>query len=253
MASLLVLLDQVNAFAPARGRASDGLKASAAHHAASPNSDHEPHFVAGVGAEIVTALDLTHDPAHGFDSYAFAEVLRTHRDRRIKYVISNHRIFSSYSNSKRPAWTWGVYTGSSDPHTGHVHVSVLDAQVCDTRTPWTLEGLMAEYTVAEMRAMPWQYDGRGIGENNGTTVRRSTLSYFDEMLQLVRKIAEQVNIDPEELEAIEQAAHAGAAQAVTPEAIAAAIPDDIAVAVVDLLGQRIAQATRPVAAGTAEA
>jgi hypothetical protein len=68
---------------------------------------------------VVSALDLTHDPKNGFDSYAFAEHLRRTKDPRIKYVISNRRIFSSVT---RP-WEWRKYTGSNG-HTSHVHVSV---------------------------------------------------------------------------------------------------------------------------------
>lgn len=146
MASLLVMRDQANLIAPNRSRASDGLVGDEAHQ--STNSDHNPHYVAGVGSEIVTALDLTHDPAHGFDSYHFAETLRTNRDRRIKYVISNHRIFSSYASGSRPAWTWGSYSGV-DPHTNHVHVSVLDAVISDTRTPWNLEGFETDMTPSQ--------------------------------------------------------------------------------------------------------
>jgi len=137
MNSLIVLRDQANALAPYRSKASDGLVGDEDHQGTS--SDHNPHYVPGVGNEIVTALDLTHDPAHGFDSYLFAETLRKHRDKRIKYVISNHRIFSSYVNGSRPAWAWGPYSGS-DPHTNHVHISVLDEAISDTTTPWNLEG-----------------------------------------------------------------------------------------------------------------
>jgi hypothetical protein len=132
-----VLRDQVDEIAPGRSTASDGLKGDAEH--AARQSDHNPHFVLGVGAEIVTALDLTHDPAHGFDSYRFAEALRLNRDRRIKYVISNGRTFSSYGSPARKAWTWGTYDGT-DPHINHVHVSVLDQPISDTDTPWILEG-----------------------------------------------------------------------------------------------------------------
>ena len=139
MASLLVLRDQVNVIAPKRSRASDGLVGDVAHQ--QTNSDHNPHYVPGVGSNIVTALDLTHDPSGGFDSYKFAETLRRHRDRRIKYVISNRRIFSSYASGSRAPWTWGSYSGP-DPHTNHVHVSVLDAPISDTRTPWNLEGFV---------------------------------------------------------------------------------------------------------------
>jgi hypothetical protein len=146
MASLLTLLDQVNAIAPGRSRASDGLKGDAAHQL--EQSDHNPHDVEGVGRDIVTAEDLTHDPAGGFDSYAFAEVLRVNRDRRIKYVISNRRIFSSYASGSRAPWTWGSYSGA-DPHTNHVHISVLDAPISDTRTPWNLSGFEADMTPAQ--------------------------------------------------------------------------------------------------------
>lgn len=146
MSSLLVLRDQVDVIAPRRSRASDGLVGDSAHQGT--NSDHNPHYVAGVGSNIVTALDLTHDPAHGFDSYRFAEVLRQARDRRIKYVISNRRIFSSYASGNRAAWAWGPYTGS-DPHTNHVHTSVLDAPISDTRTPWNLEGFAADMTPSQ--------------------------------------------------------------------------------------------------------
>lgn len=137
MDSLLVLLEQANEIAPSRSHASDGLVGDEDHQGT--NSDHNPHFVPGVGADIVTALDLTHDPAHGFDSFKFAETLRRNRDKRIKYVISNRRIFSSYVVGSTPAWTWRTYSGS-DPHTNHVHISVLDSAISDTRTPWNLEG-----------------------------------------------------------------------------------------------------------------
>lgn len=154
--SLLVLRGQADAIAPNRSRASDGLKASPTHTTNNPTSDHEPHTVPGVGSEIVTAEDLTHDPAGGFDSYLFAETLRRNRDRRIKYVISNHRMFSSYATSSYPAWTWRPYTGTTDPHTNHVHVSVLDAVISDTTTPWNLEGFMA-LTDDDVRKI-WNWD-----------------------------------------------------------------------------------------------
>lgn len=161
MNSLLVLRDQVNAFAPNRDRASDGLVGDAAHQATT--SDHNPHDVDGVGRDIVTALDLTHDPAGGFDSYRFAETLRRNRDRRIKYVISNGRMFSSYATSSYAPFAWRPYSGA-DQHTGHVHVSVLDAPISDTRTLWNLDGLDDDMTPAEFVA---EYD------KNGTFTKRT--------------------------------------------------------------------------------
>ena len=138
--SLLVLRSQVDLLAPDRAKGADGTICDTSHPT---TSDHCPHNVPGVGPEMVSALDLTHDPAGGFDSYAFAEVLRVHRDQRIKYVISDRRMFSSYATSSYPAWSWRPY-GGTDPHTNHVHISVLDAPISDTSTPWNLEG----FTVA---------------------------------------------------------------------------------------------------------
>lgn len=152
MESLLVLRDQCNKIAPLRNKASDGLVADAAH---STTSDHYPHYVAGVGDEMVTGLDLTHDPAHGFDSYKFAETLRVHEDDRIEYAISNKRIFSSYPHGDRKAWEWGPYSGE-DPHDTHGHVSVLDKPVSDTTTPWNLEGFdMSEADVITGTSSLW--------------------------------------------------------------------------------------------------
>ena len=133
MRSLLILRDQVNLIAPDRAKGADGTICDTNHPT---TSDHCPHYVKDVGPEMVTALDLTHDPAGGFDSYQFAEVLCIHRDKRIKYVISNHRIFDT---SGTDAWVWRPYSGV-DPHTNHVHISVLDAPISDTDTQWNLEG-----------------------------------------------------------------------------------------------------------------
>jgi hypothetical protein len=151
--SLLVLRDQVNAIAPDRSKGADGTICDTNHPT---TSDHCPHNVPGVGPEMVSALDLTHDPDGGFDSYKFAEVLRTHRDKRIKYVISNRRIFDS---SGSDAWTWRTYSGT-DPHTNHVHISVLDAAISDDKTPWNLEGFgMSEAEVITGTVSLWDQTG----------------------------------------------------------------------------------------------
>jgi len=136
MDSLLVLRAQVDAIAPARSKASDGLVGDENH---ASTSGHYPHTVPGVGTEIVTAWDCTDDPADGCDSRKLAETLRRHRDKRIRYVISEREIFSSYASGSRPAWEWGPYSGT-DPHTNHAHVQVLDAPISDTSTPWDLGG-----------------------------------------------------------------------------------------------------------------
>ena len=126
--SLATLRDQINVQYPKRSKLSDGWIGDAAHRAT--GSDHNPN-----SAGVVTALDITHDPAHGVDSWALAEILRQRKDPRIKYVISNGRIFSSVVSP----WQWRPYTGANK-HAHHVHVSVMgDAALYDLASEWTLD------------------------------------------------------------------------------------------------------------------
>jgi copper chaperone CopZ len=115
---------QVNAAAPGRSIASDGGIGDAAH--AATESDHNPEHPPPAGNPDfqVDARDFTHDPAHGADMNVMAEALRVSKDPRIKYVIWNRRIFSG-RNGPQP-WVWRTYTGTADPHTQHLHISVED-------------------------------------------------------------------------------------------------------------------------------
>ena len=134
--SLDTLRSQFNAAFPGRSKSSDGWLGDTAH--AARKSDHNPNT-----AGVVQALDITHDPANGVDSYALAETLRLNRDRRIKYVISNRRIFGSddgvrLKQVKGPAWTWRPYDGPN-AHSQHVHVSVSDdPALYDATEPWNI-------------------------------------------------------------------------------------------------------------------
>lgn len=97
----------------------DGTVASKAHDQTNPNSDHRPFPYSGPG--VVYAVDVgevTED-----DGAIFAEALRASRDPRIRYVIHETRLFSSYATSTRQPWAWGPYSGAN-PHSSHVHVSV---------------------------------------------------------------------------------------------------------------------------------
>lgn len=116
--SLVRLREQVNAAYPNRSKASDGTIGDAAH-AKSP-SDHNPNK-----HEVVTALDLTHDPANGFDAHALAEHLRIHHHPNLRYIISNARIAGWWNN-----WQWQPSSG----HTKHVHISVGTLGVDDGQT-----------------------------------------------------------------------------------------------------------------------
>lgn len=135
--SLDQLLDQLNTLAPGRSKASDGSIGDADH--ATRDSDHNPHVVLG-GRAVVTARDFTHDPAHGLDCQQLADALARARDGRVKYVIWQRRIMSG-AGGPQP-WTWRPY-GGSNPHTRHLHLSVVGDRRCRSTAPWKLSGLAA--------------------------------------------------------------------------------------------------------------
>lgn len=121
--SLVTLRNQVNALWPNRNKASDGWLGDAAHQAV--KSEHNPN-----SAGVVTALDITHDPAHGADMNQLKESLI--RDSRTWYVIFNRRIWE--------AGVWKAYYGSN-PHDKHLHISVKQsATVYDNGSQWNLTG-----------------------------------------------------------------------------------------------------------------
>jgi DNA/RNA endonuclease G (NUC1) len=133
--SLQVLRRQVDAHAPQRSRASDGTIGDAAH--ATRDSDHNP-WVRDGAFGVVTALDITHDPAHGVDSQALAETIVANRDKRVKYVISNRRIANFASIGGAEPWAWRPY-GGANPHDKHVHISVRpEKDAYDDEGPWQI-------------------------------------------------------------------------------------------------------------------
>ena len=133
--SLEVLLDQINKEWPSRSRISDGSIGDTAH--ATRTSDHNP-WVPPPNGGVVTARDFTHDPAHGADMAKVSETLRKSKDSRIKYVIFNGRMFSSYPAGSSAPWTWRSYTGVNS-HAAHMHLSVQPTGYDNTK-PWDSPG-----------------------------------------------------------------------------------------------------------------
>ena len=126
--SLLKFRSQIDAMAPGRDKSNDGTIGDTSHQARP--SDHNPNKDG-----VVTAMDITHDPRHGVDAGELAEILRLSKDPRIKYVISNRRIFSS----EKSPWQWRPYNGAN-AHTHHVHVSVMgEKALYDDTHPWPIE------------------------------------------------------------------------------------------------------------------
>lgn len=159
--SLLVLRDEFDAAYPQRAKGADGTLGDAAHIAEGSASDHNPWLKDDNGIGVVRALDITHDPAHGCDTYAIADRMRQATDPRLAnggYIISNRRI-----TGPQHGWEWVPY-GGSDPHTGHMHVSVSKTQLlydgtsawagvqeddmpltsADTKTAWQGTGLIPD-------------------------------------------------------------------------------------------------------------
>lgn len=126
--SLDVIKAQVDEMAPGRSRASDGTIGDDAHQ--SGTSDHNPD-----GAAIVRARDITHDPANGADMNRLADDLVASRDPRIKYVIWSRRICSGAAGPS--PWKWRPYSGSN-PHTKHLHLSVVGDSRADQTHRWTI-------------------------------------------------------------------------------------------------------------------
>jgi hypothetical protein len=114
--SLLALRDQVNEQWPQRNKASDGLIGDAAHQ--TRESDHNPWVKDGFTG-VVTAIDITHDPASGCDANGIVSALVSSRDPRIKYIIWNRRIIHATVSP----WVWRTYS-RENPHTTHFHLSV---------------------------------------------------------------------------------------------------------------------------------
>jgi hypothetical protein len=129
--SLIHLRDQINQVAPNRSKASDGTIGDAAH--ASRKSDHNP-WVKDGAIGVVTAMDITNDPARGCDAQKLVDALVNSRDARIKYVIWNRRKISSQVQP----WVWRAYTGTN-PHNKHFHVSVKpDKADYDSEANWQI-------------------------------------------------------------------------------------------------------------------
>jgi len=119
--SLKRLRVQINTAHPTRSKVSDGSIGDTKH--AARVSDHNPN-----AAGVVTAIDITHDPAHLVDGRLLSRQLIA--DKRVKYVIFSGEIWKARTGK------WEPYRGAN-AHNHHVHVSV-QAESADNITDWTL-------------------------------------------------------------------------------------------------------------------
>lgn len=130
--SLLTLQQQLNKAYPNRNKISDGTIGDVDH--SKRDSDHNPWY----GPGIVTAIDITHDPANGVDIDRLSDELVASKDNRIKYVIANGLILDTRTGlMPGTANKWQTY-GGPNKHVSHMHISVMANSTCDDSRPWDL-------------------------------------------------------------------------------------------------------------------
>jgi hypothetical protein len=135
-------LNEATLLFPTRRKTSDGTCASQQHHDQNPGSDHEP-TIEYKGKWYESAFDLSDDKLSGCDADRMVEDLRVKRDIRVKYVIAERRMYSSYSGHDQKTgklfkpYEWRPYYGPN-PHTTHVHVSILPMHIFNDDPWWSV-------------------------------------------------------------------------------------------------------------------
>jgi len=190
------LLQQVNDLAPGRSKISDGSIGDTNHQGR--RSDHNPD-----SRGIVRARDITHDARHGADMHEIAEALRLSRDRRIAYVIWNRRVFSATIEP----WRWRHYPGEN-PHTKHMHVSVVPTSVADDTSDWEITmplsnddiKRISDATAAKVLGRSWSIQGRTLAGSVealiNITLAGAPAAAVAELAELVELVLAEVSDDP---------------------------------------------------------
>lgn len=267
---LVALRGEFNSIAPDRDKASDGSIGDAAHR--QTNSDHNPDEESAAlrdhdadSKNEVHAIDVDNSGPWppGFSmELAVQHILRRCRsgqERRLKYIIYNRRIWSSSSG-----WTQRTYDGAN-PHDKHAHFSASYETAHEASTAsWHLGDLVA-LTDAEIEAIAaacerrvWNHTEPNPYDNGATTRRMGgdlrMMEYRDDVRAQatnVTRLDNQVIPALARIEARQVAAEgrdytdepaiiAGVLAGLSPEAIAAAIPSDLAERVIDALHARTA-------------
>lgn len=136
--ALMALRAQLKALAPNRATGHDGMVGDRAHWLRGVKSDHNPWVRDGSSHGVVTAYDVTDNPAGGCNVQKLVDSLVQSRDGRIKYIIWKSRIINRDAVGGVGAWTWRRYTGSN-PHDKHMHLSVLPTSSrYDDTQPWNI-------------------------------------------------------------------------------------------------------------------
>jgi len=114
--SLRMLRSEIDARWPDRDRRSDGWIGDAAH--AARTSDHNPN-----ARGSVDAIDVDRD---GIDVPTLLAAFQTH-------PAAQYWIFDRQIANRATGWSRRAYTGSN-PHTGHVHLSIRQSAAAEQDT-----------------------------------------------------------------------------------------------------------------------
>ena len=138
--SIVTLGGQIESVWPAGNSSLDGTVNSSGH-AGWPLSDH------GIDPQsLVRAIDVYVATAEQGETL-FQQLLAT-EDERIRYVIHNRRIFSSYISP------WVVRPYNKHPHDEHVHISVMRDARAEDPAMWDINlGGDTMFTVLEWQQM----------------------------------------------------------------------------------------------------
>ncbi|RKF24144.1 hypothetical protein [Micromonospora globbae] len=225
--SLAVLRAEINQRWPHRDKASDGWIGDTRHQAG--KSDHNPN-----ARGSVNAIDVDKD---GVDVAAIIAAVERHPS-------THYWIFNRQIADRDDGWRRRPYSGEN-PHDKHLHVSIRQSRTAEQdQRPWGLleddmdraeflahfrAAIADDSIVRSLRAIPWQYVGGGIPEGF------STLKVLNDTYGLAAQAARAAGVDVDEQEIV-----AGVLAGLTPEKIAAAVPDGLARDVVDELTRRLA-------------
>ena len=254
--ALDTLLAQLNALAPNRSKLSDGSIGDAAH--ATRDSDHNPWYPPPNGG-IVTARDFTHDPGGGLDCHWLAARLVDSREFRVKYVIWNRRILSGAPGPS--PWIWRAYSGPN-PHTKHLHLSVVASPACDDTRPWNLgtseeddmdagqARMLAEIHEQLTRAWPSFLDGR-VGftlvdyarnlDVHANTIKIALAGLSDDEARIITELrASNATQTSQLISELAKLSAGGSDPAVVAAALAGILGPELVAQVADELGRRLA-------------
>lgn len=274
--SLVTLRGEINRIAPNRDKTTDGSIGDDAHR--NTNSDHnadeESDALRDRDADSkneVHAIDVDKDlRVPGLTMQDVVDHLvtehRAGRDNRLTYIIYDRKIYSSATDWRASG---RAYTGAN-PHTAHAHFSASynTSREADT-SPYGLEDLVAltdeeiERIATRVEARVWNHTEPNPYDNGATSRRMGgdlrMMEYRDDVRAQATNITRldgQVIPALARIEARQVAAEgrdytdepaivAGVLAGLSPEAIAAAIPSDLAERVIDALHRRTAPSATP--------